>query len=197
MKRRTFLKLSAVLGAALALPPRSLRLASALPLPFPHTRLANPDTALDPREWDALLIPAYRAAEWIQRGWLAPLTRCIAPGRAHDPESAFTHPYRFHWHRSLLDNWPRLTAALALQHSGYSPNDTHPGHLALALRALPHTAALNARGVLVEYDWVTAGNPAGQAFLAAQIPARAPTPLPAPPLLPWPAWAYHTLASYF
>lgn len=193
MNRRAFLKLSAGLGAALALPRFPLRLASTLPLPFPHTFIANPDTALDLRAWDALLVPAYRAAEWIQHGQLQPLAG--PPGRAHDPEGAFTRPHQFRIHRTIQSQWPRLAIGLALQNLGHSPNDWHTGHVAQALRHLQQRAPLWSAGVLVEYDWVLTHPSLAQSFLAAQPCAPVPTVASAPPLLPWPAWMPQAIAS--
>ena len=195
MNRRPFLKLGVVLGAALALPRFPLRLASALPLPFPHTFISNPDAALDLRDWDALLVPAYRAAEWIGRGTLAPLAG--PPGRAHDPEGAFTHPYQFRIHQSAPLDWPRLAVGLALQHLGHSPNDTHLGHVAQARGVLQQRAPLNSAGVLVEYDWVLTHSALAQSFLAAQECAPTPSASSIPPLLPWPAWVREAILSLF
>ena len=164
--RRSFLKLgAATAAAALVLPwadwlpgapdPAALRVRSALPLPgyaalaFPEQLLTRPLHAVD-----VALVPAYVAAQLIQRGWLRPLEG--HPGRAHDPEGRFTLPYaqrvaavRFPaeaeapktaswqdlWQAGPRVLWPaagRLLAGAALLRRGYSPNDAHPGHLAQA-----------------------------------------------------------------
>jgi hypothetical protein len=145
LPRRTFLKISAALGVAAYLQPaRGLRLASTLPLPFPHQRFPNAEALLTHRlDFDLLLVPAYLAAELIQRGALQTVPG--VPGRAHDPDGAYTIPYLTTlstilyrhippadlWHSNTL--WPaspRLVIGLALLRRGYSPNDSHPGHLA-------------------------------------------------------------------
>ncbi len=164
--RRSFLKLgAATIAAALALPrvewlpsapdPSALRVRSALPLPG-YGALALPERLLTwrPNAIDVALVPAYVAAQLIQRGWLQPFDG--QPGRAHDPEGRYTMPYaqrvaavRFPnetaapkasswedlWRAGPAAVWPavgRLLAGAALLRRGYSPNDTHPGHLAQA-----------------------------------------------------------------
>ena len=155
MNRRAFLKLGAALGAAAAvqLPPGAA-LASTLPLPVPHHYFPNAETLLahDLRRFDLLLVPAYAAAELIRRGALRPLNG--PPGRAHDPDGAFTIPYAFGlaalayrgarpqsfadlWLRdSLWPDEPRLVLGAALLRRGWSPNDSHPGRLAQVERDL-------------------------------------------------------------
>ncbi len=154
LSRRGFLKLSAAgavgwgLRPAWTGPPAWPRLASTLRLPFPHTYLADPDALLahPPAGFDLLLAPAYVAAGLIQRGLVQPLAG--PPGRAHDPDGAYTVPYRLAvsaivypagagaddpWQAPLA--WPahgRLVLGAALQRRGFSPNDTHAGHLAQA-----------------------------------------------------------------
>ena len=157
LNRRSFLKLSALglagwgLAPAQTLPPPpglSPRLAATLPIPFPHHYVADPEILLTrlPAEVDLLLVPAYIAAGLIQRGRLLPLAG--PPGRAHDPEGAYTLPYRcaasavLHpagrapadpWQPALA--WPsfgRLMLGAALQRRGHSPNDAHAGHVAQA-----------------------------------------------------------------
>ena len=164
LSRRTFLKLSVVGGLAARLAPDpSARpaIASNLPLPFPHRYFPDADAWLAHPQWDAYLavfdvwlVPAYAAATLIQRGALRALTgeRFAAPGRAHDPDGAFTLPYayavsallsggagpqsladlwRAEWQADAV--WPdavRLVMGAALLRRGYSPNDAHSGHLA-------------------------------------------------------------------
>lgn len=155
LSRRAFLKLSAA-GAVgwgfrpawAAAPLAGPRLAATLRVPFPHTYCADPDVLLarPPAGFDLLLVPAYIAAGLIQRALLQPLAG--PPGRAHDPEGAYTVPYRLavsavvHPAGAAPDNpwqasvaWPahgRLVLGAALQRRGFSPNDTHAGHLAQA-----------------------------------------------------------------
>jgi hypothetical protein len=141
---------------ALSCPTSSpLRIQSALPLPgygylpFPERLLGQP---LD--HIDTALVPAYVAAALIQRGLLQPVAG--PAGRAHDPEGVYTVPYAYRvaslrypdemaapklaswadlWAAAGRSVWPasgRLITGAALLHRGYSPNDTHPGHLAQA-----------------------------------------------------------------
>ncbi len=153
LNRRGFLKLSALAGlaAAVRLPDPGLRIATALPLP------GYPVTSFDawphrpPPGFDLLRLPVYLAAAYIRNGAVLPLAG--APGRAHDPEGAFTQPSRYLagallsappaaarrwaqlWTQPPGAAWPnsaRLVLAVALLRRGYSPNDTHPGHLAQA-----------------------------------------------------------------
>ena len=152
LHRRTFLKLSAAgaaLGAAAYLKPLGgLAVASTLPLPFPHRHFPDAEALLTRRldAFDLLLVPAYAAVELIRRNAL----RLIPgpPGRAHDPDGAYTLPYRTAVSallyrgqppRSLDDLWradalwpdsSRLVIGAALLRRGYSPNDTHSGRLA-------------------------------------------------------------------
>jgi hypothetical protein len=148
LSRRTFLRISSMLalGGAGRLP-RRLVIASALPLPFPHTHSPNTfQFAHHLAQADAALVPAYLAAELIQAGALRPLNG--PPNRAHDPEGAFTVPhtslrsaliYRHAPQTPSLDDlfspgalWPadpRLVLGAALRRRGYPLNDAHPGHL--------------------------------------------------------------------
>jgi hypothetical protein len=135
---------------------RALRVASALPLGVPHAYFPEPEALLShrPGQFDLLLVPAYVAAGLIQRGMLQAIDG--APGRAHDPEGAYTMPHAYRvgaltyasgwpvssapswndlWHVEARAVWPgtaRLAIGAALLRRGYSPNDTHPGHLARA-----------------------------------------------------------------
>jgi hypothetical protein len=166
--RRSFLKFGAAAAAgvlALRLPqlaPRAggvsgLRVASALPRPLPGVQLLPfPEQLLDARRYaiDAALVPAYVAAQLIQRGLLQPLPG--SSGRAHDPEGYFTVPFAYRvaalrfaseraapraaawddlWSAPGGAAWPafgRLITGAALLRRSYSPNDAHPGHLAQA-----------------------------------------------------------------
>jgi hypothetical protein len=155
--RRAFLKLSGAGLAGIGLRPGLAALAApvvaaTLPVPFAHRYVANPDSLLarHPAGADLLLVPAHVAAGLIQRGRLLPLAGPAA--RAHDPEGAFTVPYRYAvaalvhpldvvpadaWQPSLA--WPsfgRLLLGVALQRGGHSPNDPHAGHVAEAARDL-------------------------------------------------------------
>jgi len=151
MHRRTFLKLGVALGAAVNLPRPRLNapaIASTLPLPISHTYFADVEALLATRlsNFDALLVPAHAAAELI---WRRALQRLPGPpGRAHDPDGAFTIPYattiaglvyRGAPPQSLADLWrgealwpdsARLVIGAALLRRGYPLNDTHPGRLA-------------------------------------------------------------------
>jgi spermidine/putrescine-binding protein len=157
ISRRAFLKLSGASLAGWSLRPALATLAApvvaaTLPLPFPHRYLPNPDTLLArlTAGVDLLLVPAHVAAGLIQQ---SRLLRLAGPGgRAHDPEGAYTVPYRFAlaalahrvgaapdepWQPSVA--WPsfgRLLLGAALQRRGYSPNDPHAGHVAEAARDL-------------------------------------------------------------
>jgi hypothetical protein len=203
LDRRAFLKLGGALGlaTAFALPPASkVRIASAWPLPFPHRCFPNPDHLLaqDLSRFDLLVIPAYAAAELIQRGALCALPG--SPGRAHDPEGTFTQPCHYDVRAlPLASAWPdhpRLVVGAALWARGYSPNDSHPGHLAqiepdLLARRLP--AREGAAALLIEYDWViplNANREAALAFLRGQRSAvSSHAKRSAIPLMPLPSAA--------
>lgn len=132
-----------------------LRVKSALPLPG-YGFLPFPERLW---EWpldhvDVALVPAYVAAKLIQNGLLRPVHG--PSGRAHDPEGRYTVPFAYRvaalrfpegpaapWAATWADLWSaesravwpasgRLTTGAALLRRGYSPNDTHPGHLAQA-----------------------------------------------------------------
>lgn len=177
VSRRAFLKLSAAGLAGWGLSPAwaaplAPRLVTTLPVPFDHRFVSNPDSLLarQPAGADLLLVPAYIAVGLVARGWVQRLPG--PPGRAHDPEGAYTVPYRYAvsafvraagaapndpWHPTIV--WPafsRLLLGAALQRRGFSPNDSHAGHLAqagedlLALRPLltgDPLAAVQARAV--------------------------------------------------
>jgi len=150
INRRAFLKLSAAVGAASLTPAPRLSIASTLPLPFPHQFFPNAESLLSLRltAFDLLLVPAYAAADLIRRSALHIIPG--QPGRARDPEGAFTIPYTRAvgaliyqgapptslddlWTRDALwPDAPRLVIGAALLRRGYSLNDTHPGHLAQA-----------------------------------------------------------------
>jgi len=168
INRRAFLKLSAAFGAACFHPPAhpatsiaprsasaqdasaasGLSIASTCPLPFSHHRFPNAESLLTRRlaAFDLLLVPAYAAAELIRGGALQKIPG--SPGRAHDPDGAFTIPYSYAitalvyrgtppasldnlWtHAALWPDAPRLVIGTALLRSGYRLNDANPGHLA-------------------------------------------------------------------
>jgi hypothetical protein len=148
MNRRTFLKISAALGAASFLPQGGLSIASTFPLPCPHHYFPSAEQLLSARlaRYDLLLVPAYAAAGLIRLGALHRLPG--TPGRAHDPDGAFTLPALAAvaalvtrgpstltlsdlWTRpALWPDFPRLVIGAALLRRGHPPNDTHPGHLA-------------------------------------------------------------------
>jgi hypothetical protein len=152
---------AATFGLRLADPERpapsasSLEVHSALPLPG-YEFLPFPEHLL---EWpighgDVALVPAYVAAQLIQAGRLQPL---YGPaGRPHDPDGRYTVPFAYRvaalrfpdatiapqttgwvelWSAASRAVWPaygRLITGAALLRRGFSPNDTHPGHLAQA-----------------------------------------------------------------
>lgn len=202
LSRRAFLKLSGALSVALQWPVAGgLRLASTWPLTYPHHYFPNPEALLARglSQFDLLLLPAYAAAELIQANALQTLPglpgRASAGSRAHDPEGAFTLPYQSQSVTlpltSAWPNHPRLVVGAALWARGYSPNDSHPGHLAqiekdlLAHRQLtrPDTATLK-----IDYDWVmprtTSSTQAALEFLTRLRPLT-PPPGSAIPLMPF------------
>lgn len=132
----------------------------------------------DAAHFDALLLPAYAAAELIARAAVLPLTG--PAGRAHDPEGAFTVPHSIvHYPitdalfspRALWPHYGRLALAAALLHRGYPANDQHPGHVRQAAADLrdarprfvrrPLTAREAGDGALVAVDAATAANAVG------------------------------------
>jgi hypothetical protein len=136
-----------------------LRVGASLPVPAAHTRIKDPEAflarpALADR-FDLLLLPAYVAAGLIQEGALRTIGG--VPGRAHDPDGAYTLPYAEALTVEVTRAggtpaagpaaWPalrRVVLGAALRERGYSPNDPHPGHLVQAgadlLAARPHLA---------------------------------------------------------
>ena len=132
-----------------------LRLGSALALPG-WPLISAPEQLLQTaaNQLDAVLVPAYLAAMLIQAGRLQPQPG--PAGRPHDPEGHYTLPFAYRltalrypaavaapktaswaelWSTPNRGTWPaggRVAAGIALLRRGYSPNDTHPGHLALA-----------------------------------------------------------------
>ncbi|MCC6191481.1 MAG: twin-arginine translocation signal domain-containing protein [Anaerolineales bacterium] len=236
VSRRGFLKLSAVLGAGLGWPAAlvgtRLRLGAAISWPGAETVDLRAWPAQPPAGFDLLLAPADAAAAYIRGGFLEMLKG--PRGRAHDPDGAFTWPGAFQvgvlrgrrlgrpaswaavWDDAASGPWPRaarLVIGAALLRRGYSPNDTHPGHLAeveadLLARA-PRLAAEDAPGLafgwaglstvqagdlplegtpLVELDWViprgTADAEGARRFLALQQPAVLPGGWPSQRLVP-------------
>lgn len=133
----------------------ALRIASALPLPG-YDYLPFPERLLTPAadRPDLALVPAHVAALLVRHGLLQPLAG--PPGRAHDPDGHYSvlHAYRVAalrfpnettapqsaswgdlWTAADHSAWPasgRLIVGAALLRRGYSPNDSHPGHLAQA-----------------------------------------------------------------
>jgi hypothetical protein len=179
-----------------------LTIAATRPLAYPHHYIADPDT-LPRTAWpaaDVLLVPAYTAAELIARGDLLSLRGelPLVPGRPHDPEGAFTRPQGVAWAAlvtragapppALADLWQadavwldsaRLALGVALMRRGYSPNDSHSGHLALCERDLqalrPRLASdpaarLRAGAAAVALTLVS--GPALPGGLAAAMPAE-------------------------
>ncbi|MCC7361163.1 MAG: twin-arginine translocation signal domain-containing protein [Anaerolineales bacterium] len=153
LNRRAFLKLGALAGvaAAVGLPDLGLRIGSALPLAGYAVTRFDAFPQRPPPGFDLLRVPAYLAAAYIRNDALLPLDG--QRGRAHDPEGAFTQPARYLagallgagpgaarrwqqlWTQPPGAAWPnnaRLVLAAALLRRGYSPNDTHAGHLAQA-----------------------------------------------------------------
>ena len=153
LNRRGFLKLGALAGVAAAvhLPDPGLRIGSALPLAGYAVTRFDAFPQRPPPGFDLLRLPAYLAATYIRNGAVLPLDG--QRGRAHDPDGAFTQPARYLagallggasgtarrwqqlWAQPPGAAWPnsaRLVLAAALLRRGYSPNDTHPGHLAQA-----------------------------------------------------------------
>lgn len=212
VSRRAFLKLSGALSVALPWPVAGgLRLASTWPIAYPHHYFPNPEAlvARGLSQFDLLLLPAYAAAELIQANALQTLPglpgRASAGSRAHDPEGAFTLPYHSQSFTlpltSAWPNHPRLVVGAALWARGYSPNDSHPGHLAqiekdlLAHRQLtrPDVAALK-----IEYDWVMPRTPsntrAALEFLTSLRPLTS-APQAGLPLMPLPITARRQIAA--
>jgi hypothetical protein len=174
LSRRTFLLTGAVAALATLTAPRGPHLGAALPLGCPF----NPDAdelARQAARFDVMLLPAYAAADLIARHALRPITS--TPGRAHDPEGAFTVPHTVvHFPlteelfspRALWPRYGRLALALALLRRGYSVNDMHPGHLKQAADDLRHARPAFVRDPLAALE---AG--AGEVALAPMDAATA------------------------
>ncbi|MBL8045142.1 MAG: hypothetical protein JNL09_01300 [Anaerolineales bacterium] len=150
--RRTFFKVSAVLSALTLRFGRPLFVASALPLAGAHVNLEADE--LVPLNFDAALLPAYAAVNFIRQRYAHRLGG--PPGRAHDPEGAFTIPSKMMiaavaytgaepvqpllehiWTRNAL--WPRfgrLALGVALLRHGYSPNTLNLNEVEAAAQAL-------------------------------------------------------------
>lgn len=138
--RRGFLKTSLVLGAALGL--------AEWLIPARQPGFVSSDVLHLGAARGALLVTAELAARLIQQGRLAHLAG--PPGRAHDPEGAFTTPAGISVLtvtgadrlRDMLRPgglWPddaRTSIAAALLALGHSPNSHSAGELAQAERAL-------------------------------------------------------------
>lgn len=193
LSRRAFLTVGAALTAGLALAPRPPRLGSAAPAPAAPFRLLDAEAlAARAAQFDALLLPAYTAADLIRYRQLEPIGG--PPGRAHDPEGAFTVPGQLlvaalHYRGtppaapSLADAfqpgavwpaYPRLALALALLRRYGWPNDDHAGRVhqaALDLAAARPWLAADPAGALA----VGVGRVAVTLVEAARLgPARAP-----------------------
>ncbi len=207
LNRRAFLKLSGALGVAAHWPvARAVRLAATWPVTYPHRYFPNPENLLahGVSPFEALLLPAYAAAELIQANALHTLPG--TPGRAHDPDGAFTFPYHYETIAlpltSAWPNQPRVVVGAALWARGYSPNDSHPGHLAqIEKDLLTHNRPVrsSAATLLIEYDWVipqTANLESALAFIRNLPPARLHDHRPsAIPLMPLPLTARHQIAA--
>lgn len=156
VSRRAFLTLGLTAAAAFTALSKAkdanvqtgLHLAAALPTRLSRRVIADADAlAAQAESFDLLLLPAYAAAGLIRQGRAQPLSG--PPGRAHDPDGAFTVPHSLQFtalfyrgaapERITLDHlfqpgalwprYPRLIIALALLRRGYLPNDEEPAHL--------------------------------------------------------------------
>jgi len=150
--RRTFFKVSALLSALTLRFGRPLAVASALPMAGAYINMDADE--LEPLKFDAALLPAYAAVHGIHQRDLHRLSG--PPGRAHDPEGAFTVPFKIMiaavayagaepaqplfehlWTREAL--WPRfgrLALGVALVRRGYSPNTLNLNEVEAAAQAL-------------------------------------------------------------
>lgn len=150
--RRTFFKVSAVLSALTLRLGRPLAIASALPLVGAHVNIEADE--LEPLNFDTALLPAYAAMYFIRQRHAQRLSG--PPGRAHDPEGAFTIPSKMMiaavayagaepmqpllehvWAREAV--WPRfgrLALGVALLRHGYSPNTLNLNEVETAAQAL-------------------------------------------------------------
>jgi hypothetical protein len=187
--RRTFFKLSVATLASLTLA-RGFRLASALSLNMPHTRLV-PFAPLPFA--DLYLLPAYLAAQLIQADALMPL---YGPPRAYDLDG-ITTPYTTRY----TGDDPRLIIGYALARHGYSPNTPNVGHLTLIEKDLTpkgksvptatwhRQADANAPLLALEYAWClprASSNPslARELIHTVAFPQLAAIPItPLPPRL--------------
>jgi hypothetical protein len=156
LSRRAFLTLGLTTAAAFIAFPTArdasvetrLRLAAALPTRLTRRVIADADAlAAQADHFDLLLLPAYAAAGLIREGRVQRLSG--PPGRAHDPDGAFTVPHSLQFTAlfycgaapehltldhlfqpgALWPDYPRLIIALALLRRGYLPNDEEPAHL--------------------------------------------------------------------
>lgn len=165
--RRTFFKVSALLSALTLRLGRPLAIASALPLAGTQVNIDADE--LEPLNFDVVLVSAYAAVSLIRQQRAHQLSG--PPGRAHDPEGAFTVPFKMMiatvayasaepvqpmfehlWTRAAL--WPRfgrLALGVALLRKGYSPNTlnlTEVEEAAQALRELGPRFVKNVPGAL-------------------------------------------------
>lgn len=204
LNRRAFLKLSGALSVAIhwpALVSGGMRLASTWPIVYPHHYFPNPEALLAHglSQFDLLLLPAYAAVELIQAGAVQTLPglpgRASAGSRAHDPEGAFTLPYHYEAIKlplpSVWPNHPRVVIGAALWARGYSPNDSHPGHLAQIekdLLAQRPPRRSDTATLVIEYDWViprTARHTQGALEFLTNLRPLTPNPGAAIPLMPF------------
>jgi len=156
VSRRTFLTLGLTATAALTVFGTARdanvragpQIGAALPTRLTRRVIADADTlAVHAEHFDLLLLPAYAAAGLIREGRLRRLSG--PPGRAHDPDGAFTAPHSLQFTMlayrepaperitlahlfqpgSLWPEYPRLIIGLALLRRGYLPNTEDPAHL--------------------------------------------------------------------
>jgi hypothetical protein len=150
VSRRAALTLGLTAAAALALVKAQSGpyLAAALPTRLTRRTIADADSLAEQAErFDLLLLPAYAAAGLIREGRLRRLSG--PPGRAHDPDGAFTAPHSLQFTTllyhgaaperitlahlfqpgALWPEYPRLIIGLALLRRGYLPNTEDPAHL--------------------------------------------------------------------
>lgn len=150
--RRTFFKVSALLSALTLRLGRPLAIASALPLTDAQVNIDADE--LEPLNFDVMLVSAYAAVRLIRQQYAHQLSG--PPGRAHDPEGAFTVPFKMMiatvayagtepvqplfehlWTPAAL--WPRfgrLALGVALLRHGYSPNTLNLTEVEAAAQAL-------------------------------------------------------------
>jgi spermidine/putrescine-binding protein len=160
---------------------------------MPHVYFLDPEALLSRPlgEFDLLLVPAYVAAGLIRRGMLQAMAG--PPGRAHDPEGAYTVPYTYRvaaltypdgwpataapswtdlWRAEVQAVWPasaRLAIGAALLRRGHSPNDTHPGHLAQAEQDLTQLRPQIVTDAMLHLSASTDSPPSSGSDFGAQV----------------------------